>query len=99
MDPPTQTQSSGNTGGLSSGPAPAQLHGQGKPPPRRRKNHRGGKKKKMRRMSFAAVPDDMAHDTLHSEDGLEPTGTGFYSVHGGNMSNTSIDSETLLDHR
>lgn len=65
-------------------------------PPRKRKNHRGGKKKKSRRKSFAATAEELAQDGLVSED-LEEAREGFYSRP--NLSNTSIDSEALLDHR
>ncbi|KAK0656696.1 hypothetical protein B0T16DRAFT_319983 [Cercophora newfieldiana] len=67
-------------------------------PPRRRKNHRGGKKKKSRRKSFATATDDITQDGLASE-GLEEASEGFYSRPSRNLSNTSIDSEALLDHR
>lgn len=71
-----------------------QVSGPAGPATRRRKNHRGGKKKKSRRKSFAH-PDDMVHEA-HNE-GLEGSEGVFYKSH--NLSNTSIDSETLLDHR
>ncbi|PHH67168.1 hypothetical protein CDD81_2937 [Ophiocordyceps australis] len=62
--------------------------------PRRRKNHRGGKKKKRsRRKSFAALVDD-SHDEMASG-----SGDVFYQLAPANLSNTSIDSEALLDHR
>jgi len=67
-------------------------------PPRRRKNHRGGKKKKSRRKSFAAPPEDIAQDILNP-GGLVNEHEGFYSRIGHNLSNTSLDSEALLDHR
>lgn len=67
-------------------------------PPRRRKNHRGGKKKKSRRKSFVVPSDDLGHDSLQSGD-LEEIRENFYAQHGGNNSQTSIDSEALLDHR
>ncbi|KAK3328859.1 hypothetical protein B0H66DRAFT_4190 [Apodospora peruviana] len=68
-------------------------------PPRRRKNHRGGKKKKTnRRKSFAAPPDELTQDGMNSE-GLDVVDEGFYSRPGRNLSNTSLDSEALLDHR
>ncbi|KAL2130095.1 hypothetical protein VTI74DRAFT_6896 [Chaetomium olivicolor] len=66
--------------------------------PRRRKNHRGGKKKKSaRRKSFAVPADEIAHDSTNED--LEEARQGFYSRPGRNLSNTSIDSEALLDHR
>ncbi|KAL1879935.1 hypothetical protein VTK73DRAFT_6631 [Phialemonium thermophilum] len=65
---------------------------------RKRKGHRGGKKKKPRRKSFAVAPDEMAEDTLQSE-GLGDGRENFYSAPGNSFSNTSLDSEALLDHR
>ncbi|KAK3362242.1 hypothetical protein B0T25DRAFT_442854 [Lasiosphaeria hispida] len=83
-----------NANGTASARPPLAAH-----PPRRRKNHRGGKKKKTaRRKSFAAPPDDLAPDGLNSE-GLEQSRESFYSRPSHNLSNTSIDSEALLDHR
>lgn len=67
------------------------------PAPRKRKGHRGGKKKKSRRKSFAAPPDEMAKDILRP-DGLGGVREHFYA-HGSNLSDTSLDSEALLDHR
>ncbi|KAI1031167.1 hypothetical protein LB504_000735 [Fusarium proliferatum] len=61
---------------------------------RKRKGHRGGRKKRTRRKSFAALDDDDDHD----ED-REATGEGFFNLPRANLSNTSIDSEALLDHR
>jgi magnesium transporter len=60
---------------------------------RKRKGHRGGRKKRTRRKSFAALDDDE-----HDED-REATGEGFFNLPRANLSNTSIDSEALLDHR
>jgi magnesium transporter len=60
---------------------------------RKRKGHRGGRKKRTRRKSFAALDDDD-----HDED-REATGEGFFNLPRANLSNTSIDSEALLDHR
>ncbi|KAB5551315.1 hypothetical protein GE09DRAFT_1125738 [Coniochaeta sp. 2T2.1] len=67
-------------------------------PPRRRKNHRGGKKKKTRRKSFVVPSDDLGHDSLQSGD-LEEIRENFYAHGAGNHSQTSLDSEALLDHR
>ncbi|KAI0383764.1 cora-domain-containing protein [Hypomontagnella monticulosa] len=63
-----------------------------------KKKHRAGRKhKKSRRKSFAAPSGNMQGEGLHT-----PSHTNnqdpFY-MHGRNLSNTSIDSETLLDHR
>jgi magnesium transporter len=60
---------------------------------RKRKGHRGGRKKRTRRKSFAAMDDD-EHD-----EAREASGEGFFNLPRANLSNTSIDSETLLDHR
>lgn len=61
---------------------------------RKRKGHRGGKKKRSRRKSFALLHED-SHDEMDttSNDG------GFYQHPQRNLSNNSIDSEVLLDHR
>ncbi|KJZ73621.1 hypothetical protein HIM_06954 [Hirsutella minnesotensis 3608] len=61
--------------------------------PRKRKGHRGGKKKRTRRKSFAALHED-SHDEMH-----EDSGEGFYKMPSSNLSGTSIESESLLDHR
>jgi magnesium transporter len=68
-------------------------------PPRRRKNHRGGKKKKSRRKSFGIAPDEIAHDSINSAEGLDESPQGFYTRPGRNLSTTSLESEALLDHR
>ncbi|KAL2154872.1 hypothetical protein VTH82DRAFT_3548 [Thermothelomyces myriococcoides] len=69
------------------------------PAPRRRKNHRGGRKRKPRRKSFAAPTDDeIAQDSVN-EGGLEDVSQRFYARPGRNLSTTSIESESLLDHR
>ncbi|KAL0938714.1 manganese resistance protein mnr2 [Colletotrichum truncatum] len=63
--------------------------------PRRRKNHRGGaKKKRNRRKSFAVLPEE-SHDEAPE---ATPERQEFY-LHRSNLSNTSIESEALLDHR
>lgn len=69
--------------------------------PRKRKNHRGGKKKRTtRRKSFAVTHDDMRQDDDSLPDpALSAARDDFYSLHGRSLSNTSIDSEDLLDHR
>ncbi|GKT98273.1 metal ion transporter [Fusarium langsethiae] len=61
---------------------------------RKRKGHRGGRKKRTRRKSFAAMDDDDDHDETR-----EAAGEGFFNLPRANLSNTSIDSEALLDHR
>ncbi|AEO53460.1 hypothetical protein MYCTH_90985 [Thermothelomyces thermophilus ATCC 42464] len=68
------------------------------PAPRRRKNHRGGRRKKQRRKSFAAPADEIAQDNVN-EGVLEDASQRFYARPGGNLSTTSIESESLLDHR
>lgn len=60
--------------------------------PKKKKNKGGRKSKRPRRKSFAALPED---------EGDRPTSSrqrdGFYLK--GNTSDTSLDSEVLLDHR
>lgn len=68
------------------------------PATRKRRSHRGGKKKKDRRKSFVAPLDEMTDDVLHTE-GLDDVRNNFFSVRQNSPSNTSIDSEVLLDHR
>ncbi|KFA80237.1 hypothetical protein S40288_04541 [Stachybotrys chartarum IBT 40288] len=65
-----------------------------RPAHRKRKGHRGGKKKRSRRKSFALLDVDEGHDELEAE----PSET-FYRIPEGNLSETSIESEALLDHR
>ncbi|KAI1407081.1 cora-domain-containing protein [Hypoxylon sp. FL1857] len=75
---------------------PSNATGSSTPAPK--KKHRAGRKhKKSRRKSFAAPSADI------QGEGLPPSShsgnrAGFY-MHGRNLSNTSIDSEALLDHR
>ena len=75
---------------------------------KRRKNHRGGKKKKTRRQSF--LPGTEENDgegpapNRAIEDSREMAGTRppFYRLGqsgGRNLSQTSLDSNALLDHR
>lgn len=79
--------------------APSQA-GQSSRAPRKRKNHRGGKKKRSRRKSFAISQDDVPHDEDTIQDpALDAARQEFYRMHGRSFSNTSIDSEVLLDHR
>ncbi|KAK0729095.1 hypothetical protein B0T21DRAFT_292687 [Apiosordaria backusii] len=69
-------------------------------PPRKRKNHRGGKKKKQtRRKSFAGLAPDDIESGLDRSEGMDAAREGFYSRPGRNASNTSIDTDALLDHR
>ena len=60
-------------------------------PGKKRRNHRGGKKK--RRKSFAILDDDDNHPDN------ETTGAGLYQIPAANISETSLESEALLDHR
>lgn len=77
----------------------------GQEAPRKKRNHRGGKKKRNRRQSFAAPSDDgsglletsQSRGEVHVERGPRPR-PSFYRLQR-NLSNTSIESETLLDHR
>lgn len=71
---------------------------------KKRKDHRGGKKKRNRRQSFAAPSDDGSGvlEIPQSRDDMQALSaarSSFYRLKGHNMSNTSIDSEILLDHR
>ncbi|KAK1970661.1 cora-like Mg2+ transporter [Colletotrichum sublineola] len=63
--------------------------------PRRRKNHRGGsKKKRSRRKSFAVLPEES-----HDEAAASAADRDDFYRQRNNLSNTSIESEALLDHR
>jgi len=67
--------------------------------PRKRKNHRGGKKKRAaRRKSFAVAQDDMPQ-SVAQDPALEAARDDFYHMHRRNLSNTSVETEALLDHR
>jgi magnesium transporter len=73
-------------------------------PKKKRNNHRGGKKKRTRRQSFAASNDDGAgmpgtSRSHRREDSENAARASFYRVQGRNLSNTSVESNTLLDHR
>ncbi|KAJ2899303.1 putative metal ion transporter [Zalerion maritima] len=75
-------------------------------PPLRRKSLKAGKKKRQRRKSFAPPMDERREgdDAPPIVPAQDPTpkpnrNNNFYSPHGRNISNTSIDSEALLDHR
>jgi magnesium transporter len=72
----------------------------------KKKKRRAGKKKRNRRQSFAAPSDDSPMPTVRSNHDLLniPGHSGnsppFYRGPGGrNLSETSLDSEALLDHR
>ncbi|KAJ4366576.1 CorA metal ion transporter [Ascochyta clinopodiicola] len=72
----------------------------------KKKKHRGGKKRRNRRQSFAATADmghgDGSNDRPSLEDivghGNSRGSTSFYGL-SRNLSNTSLESEALLDHR
>ncbi len=73
-------------------------------PKKKRNNHRGGRKKRPRRQSFAVSNDDGVGmpeiSSSHRRDQTENAArASFYRLQGRNLSNTSIESETLLDHR
>lgn len=76
-------------------------------PLKKRKNHRAGRKTKGRRRSFAVVDEAGEHDNatnpnLDSQQHSLATRPPFYSFgHSGGraLSESSMDSEALLDHR
>ncbi|KAK8227492.1 hypothetical protein HDK90DRAFT_495252 [Phyllosticta capitalensis] len=77
-----------------------------KAPKEKKKRHRGGKKRR-RRQSFAAPPSDNdAHSDAHEAERPsladvnrhKTASSSFYRL-GQNRSNTSLESEALLDHR
>lgn len=70
------------------------------PIPKKKRNHRGGKKKR-RRQSFAASTEDGSGlpETSHRIGSQSAARESFYRVQGRNTSNTSLESEALLDHR
>ncbi len=72
--------------------------------PKKKRNHRGGKKKRARKQSFAPSTEDGSEmpETSQSQRGGSSESAArasFYRLHGRNLSNTSIESEALLDHR
>jgi magnesium transporter len=82
----------------------------GDQPPRKKKQHRAGKKhKRNRRQSFAAPPSEtmdaegMEHERPSLLDVANPRESvhhaSLYRIRAGNRSNTSLESEALLDHR
>ncbi|KAF2402337.1 cora-domain-containing protein [Trichodelitschia bisporula] len=75
------------------------------PPAPKKKKHKGGKKRRNRRQSFAAPavevgPDEESHSP-HLDGPMTASGSRdtFYLIPGGPKSNTSLESEALLDHR
>lgn len=93
---PSNTQSPGTPTQrpAASGSASASNSTPDRPKPRKRKGHRGGKKKRARRKSFAAFDEDDGRDEAE-----EAAGEGFFNLPTANLSDASIDSEALLDHR
>lgn len=71
----------------------------------KKRRHRGGKKRRNRRQSFIAPSESTAADDTDRRpsllDGPRPSNTqsSFYRLHHGAQSNTSLESEGLLDHR
>ncbi|KXH65871.1 CorA-like Mg2+ transporter [Colletotrichum salicis] len=104
LQTPTSRRQSNTPGSSSTAPPPPATpssHANGndqngqQPQPRRRKNHRGGaKKKRNRRKSFAVLAEE-SHDEAQA---TAPERDDFYRQRT-NLSNTSIDSQELLDHR
>ncbi len=66
---------------------------------RRRNHHRGGRKKRARRKSFAVVQSDMEAEPSGQDPALRAARDDFYQMHHGKLSNTSLESSALLDHR
>ncbi|KIW75361.1 hypothetical protein Z517_10102 [Fonsecaea pedrosoi CBS 271.37] len=76
---------------------------------KKKRKHRGGKKRRNRRQSFAAPSEtsamqsgrDVPTDDPLIEEAQEPPGAHppFYQTNRGNISDYSLDSEALLDHR
>lgn len=74
---------------------------------RRRKNHRAGRKKKNRRQSFATAGEEarQADSARANRDLLDASNATtarppFYRLgQSGGISDTSLDSQALLDHR
>lgn len=94
------TQSTSNAVPTTSGEVPAF---------KKRRNHRSKKKKKNRRESFAAASDNpgLGDGARSNQEVLEAPESStqrppFYRLGqsgGGNLSETSLDSQALLDHR
>lgn len=75
---------------------------------RKRQPHSGGKKRKARRKSFVTPGEENANDngirpsqTLLDQNTMSGPGPPMYRLgqNGANMSETSLDSNALLDHR
>ncbi|GAB7360911.1 hypothetical protein MBLNU230_g0896t1 [Neophaeotheca triangularis] len=111
--PPQAGGSSMDAGGPSSGRPPMNSRNPSTVPDgqggggAKKKRHRGGKKRRNRRQSFLAPSE--ATDTANEEPQQRPTlqniarpsaqEASFYRLQSGAGSNTSLDSEALLDHR
>ncbi|KAG0650722.1 metal ion transporter [Hyphodiscus hymeniophilus] len=100
---PTALQTPSGPGGRSTDTLrPDDLQSQ--PIPRKKRNHRGGKKKRTRKQSFAVSTEDgsgiletpQSHRQTQSQSAARAS---FYRLQGRNASNTSLESEALLDHR
>jgi magnesium transporter len=79
-------------------PEPTALQPGGK----KKRNHRGGKKKRARKQSFAVSTEDGSDmpGTSNAEDVSRVMAREtLYRLQGRNLSNTSLESEALLDHR
>ena len=69
---------------------------------RKKRNHRGGKKKRTRKQSFATPSEEDVAEVLETtEDRKAKQSTARSPLHRlqRNSSNTSLESEALLDHR
>nr|POE52021.1 putative metal ion transporter c17a12.14 [Quercus suber] len=93
--PPVESVTASSTGNANGGAGP----------PAKKKRHRAGKKRKNRRTSFAA-PSETTESVVDRDDrpsllDSRPSAqqSSFYRLQGGNRSNTSLESEALLDHR
>lgn len=90
----SNTSAANNNASSSSGPA-------------KKRKHRGGKKRRNRRQSFAATADTMGSGDMAEEPRPSLADIGNQSSRGSssfyqlqrNNSNTSLESEALLDHR
>lgn len=100
MAKPGQPSQSNGSGSQSRASSSANPNGDGKP---KKKRHRAGKNRKKRRQSFAAASE--ASEAVGPErpsviDARTATQqASFYRLNHGNRSNTSLESEALLDHR
>ncbi|KAL9103964.1 MAG: hypothetical protein Q9163_001026 [Psora crenata] len=77
--------------------APASTEGE-RTGPKKRRNHRAGKRKKTRRQSFLPATED---EDMEQPTAAAPRNPFYRLTHSGgqNLSETSIASEALLDHR